>query len=374
MKSIKRFTWIPFYEEMATKLLSFKDKRKELVDMVYATGFADYIKGVDSERVNDIDPFTVFGLFNRGLKNENRIKLAQYFKDKLGIEAEVPCDFDGIPVLNNQKATFFYREEIASAVQPLWDLFDAAISKDLEAFKRSFNIVRKQRGIKWNITMGLFWIRPKEYIALDSINRAYLELLGIDAFDEKHLNAVNYIGLLAKVRQKLGNSELSESSIPEISYKAWTSNGERNYWLLGYTFGGHDSQLERFFKDGVWEGRFDETNAASKAQLDLTQDMRDGDVIILKSVSTKGPKHDQPFIRIKGIGVIKGDVKTTDIEGLTSCQCSVEYVPMTEVDFDNNIYGAYQKTIHLAEKSKLPDLLAFVDSILSKGYLLKKLL
>lgn len=35
MSSMSNFTWIPFYEEMAQKLLTFKDRRKDLVDIVY---------------------------------------------------------------------------------------------------------------------------------------------------------------------------------------------------------------------------------------------------------------------------------------------------------------------------------------------------
>ena len=43
------FTWIPFYMEMAEKLLGFKEYRKPLLDIVYALDkkFVGYIKTED---------------------------------------------------------------------------------------------------------------------------------------------------------------------------------------------------------------------------------------------------------------------------------------------------------------------------------------
>ena len=34
----QNFTWIPFYEEMARKLLDYRNNRKVLVDIVYGLG------------------------------------------------------------------------------------------------------------------------------------------------------------------------------------------------------------------------------------------------------------------------------------------------------------------------------------------------
>ena len=78
----EKFTWIPFYEEMAQKLLAFKDNRKELIDLVYSLGpeYTDYIydEQIDEngkikkdekgkklrQRVNDIDPFSVMAMMS----------------------------------------------------------------------------------------------------------------------------------------------------------------------------------------------------------------------------------------------------------------------------------------------------------------------
>ena len=46
------------------------------------------------------------------------------------------------------------------------------------AFISFYNRVRKQRLIKWNLTMGLYWIRPFFYLNLDERNRSYLRKKG----------------------------------------------------------------------------------------------------------------------------------------------------------------------------------------------------
>lgn len=226
----KNFTWIPFYEEMAEKLLQFKDNRKPLLDILYQLGDKQvgYIKTDDGRHVHDVDPFTVLGTFNRSLTEENRLLFIKHFKDRLGIKASLPADFNGIPVLNPQLANFFWRENIDTDIQPLWELFESAMSDDRTAFINHMNACFLQKGIKWNITMGLYWIKPYQYIALDSRNREYLPKINIDVFKDKDLNAQSYMALLDDVHNKINNHSIVETSIPEISYNAWLKNYTTN--------------------------------------------------------------------------------------------------------------------------------------------------
>ena len=62
------FEWIDYYTEFATKLLTFKDNREELIHKIYS--IYDNIgisvpKLEKDDEITDIDPFTVFGLFNK---------------------------------------------------------------------------------------------------------------------------------------------------------------------------------------------------------------------------------------------------------------------------------------------------------------------
>lgn len=222
----QKFSWIPFYMEMADKLLTFKNNRKALVDIVYSldSQYVKYIHTDDGGRYPDIDPFTFFGIFNRGNSYEKRIKIATFFKEQLGIEAEVPENLEGIPTVFFVMSCFCWSAYIDTDVQPLWDLFEAVLKKEQGKIEILFDKVCKQKGIKWNITMGLFWIRPYEYIALDSCNQSYLNAIGMPVFPERQLNAAHYFTFLNELKQQLGSEKLKENTIPDISYNAWQRN------------------------------------------------------------------------------------------------------------------------------------------------------
>ena len=226
----QNFSWIPFYMEMADKLLAFKNNRKALVDIIYSldSQYVSYIHTNDGGLYPDIDPFTFFGIFNRGNSFEKRKKIAAFFKERLGVKAEVPENYEGIPIVFAVMSCFCWSENIDTNIQPLWDLFEAVLKKEQEKIENLFDIVCKQKGIKWNITMGLFWIRPYEYIALDSSNQSYLQSKGLNVFSEKNLNAAHYFAFLNEIKQKMRANELQETTIPAISYHAWQSNKNNN--------------------------------------------------------------------------------------------------------------------------------------------------
>jgi endonuclease family protein len=226
----QNFSWIPFYMEMADKLLAFKNNRKALVDIMYSldSQYVSYIHTNDGGLYPDIDPFTFFGIFNRGNSFEKRKKIAAFFKERLGVKAEVPENYEGIPIVFAVMSCFCWSENIDTNIQPLWNLFEAVLKKEQEKIENLFDIVCKQKGIKWNITMGLFWIRPYEYIALDSCNQSYLQSKGLNVFSEKNLNAAHYFAFLNEIKQKMRANELQETTIPAISYHAWQSNKNNN--------------------------------------------------------------------------------------------------------------------------------------------------
>lgn len=62
-----QFEWVDFYKEFAGKLLAYKNNRKELLEKVKAIYDETAINMPTLEKDNqlvDIDPFTIFGLFN----------------------------------------------------------------------------------------------------------------------------------------------------------------------------------------------------------------------------------------------------------------------------------------------------------------------
>ena len=180
------FAWVDFYQEFADKLLQYKNNRQELIakvkQMFEITGINMPLLEADNQIV-DIDPFTVFGLFNKNLSDANRTAVLRAFSELFEIKAEVPLRFDGIPLLSNMKATFysFTGDRGDNDIENLWTLFDSALylaqKDDAEArqsFSTAFDQAITQKCVRWNITMGLYWIRPNYYLSLDSRNRAFL--------------------------------------------------------------------------------------------------------------------------------------------------------------------------------------------------------
>ena len=148
------------------------------------------------------------------------------------------------------------------------------------------------------------------------------------------------------------------------SMKAKLVKNVRRYWLLGYSYGGNDSQLERFIKEGIWDGGFSDQKDVDQKQLADAMSISPEDIIILKSSGTKGPNHDLPFLRIKAVGIVTSDMSSYKTEDATQCQCSVNYINIDEKDFDGSVYGSYRKTVHLAN-SRIQDIIDYVNGLLN---------
>lgn len=246
------FTWIPYYKEFAQRLTQFQKDRKRLLNLIYDNRdelLAKYLhdQGGEGDLLEDIDPFTVFGLFNRGIKHENRINSAKLFKNILDIKADIPKDFEGIPVLNNQKSHFFgFRSHRGkNDIQNLWNLFVKVVND--ENFEEEYNTVIKQFIIKVNITMGLFWIRPEKFLAFDSTNRQYLkEQYGIK-LPNKAPEYSEYMKILDSINKKMASGEIKENTFYELSANA--NN-------LGYDNSDYESYLEwGSFYTELWKKR-----------------------------------------------------------------------------------------------------------------------
>ncbi len=145
--------------------------------------------------------------------------------------------------------------------------------------------------------------------------------------------------------------------------KTELKNVTKNYWLVGYAYGSNDSQFDRFFEEHIWESKYNPNSNSDLTLLRLAKCIKPGDILILKSTSTKGQKHDQPFMRIKGIGVVEGDVTIEDDDLYKVYRCKVKYISYEEVDFDGSVYGAYGKTIHQAE-TKIQPVIDYVNSLI----------
>ncbi len=156
------------------------------------------------------------------------------------LNIEPPNDFNGIPILNNLKSWFFsYKNKRnKNDISNLWKLFKEAMNENIK--HETLNAIFKQKGIKYNITIALFWIKSDNYINLDEVNRSYFKSKNISDFDV--INSENYFNILNEVKNKFLGIPFSQ-----ISYNAWAaSNNDIN---LNYLKNDILSLVEKGHKD-----------------------------------------------------------------------------------------------------------------------------
>lgn len=222
------YTWIPFYMEFAQKLLQFRNDRSPLINWIYNNIDQSCIKHIkdapDGRHIPDVDPFTVFAIINRGITFNKKQDICANFKRFLNISTSVPDDFSGIPEMNNQRSNFigFEANRKDGDIERLWRLFeDAVLDKDI---KNSYNALDGQYLIKFNITLGLFWIRPDKYLALDGNNKSLLKSLGIASFSGNFVPFEKYASIMKRLDARMQSGELDCSNYAEFSYLAYKKN------------------------------------------------------------------------------------------------------------------------------------------------------
>lgn len=337
------FTWIPFYKEFSQKLLQFRDNRTPLVNWIYGNidgGLIKHFKDApDGRRVPDTDPFTVMAIINRGIAYNKKVELCKQFKDFLDISEPIPQDFSGVPEMNNMLSNFmaFEIDREEGDIERLWDLFECAVlDKDIE---KAYNALNGQYLIKYNITMGLFWIRPDKYLALDGNNKAKLVSLGIASFDGRFVLYDEYVDIMKRLDEKMASGEVPSANYAEFSQMAYSQNdgastrdlprqhnlnfsqSPKSYWT--FSPGENASKWQLCVNDGImcigWDALGDLSQYASREDMRIeikkhyptdgnakndslavwqfAHEMKSGDVVFAKKGMTK----------IVGRGVVESD-------------------------------------------------------------------
>lgn len=357
-------TWIDFYTKFANKLAEYYNNRGELIlklQDIYRRLELNFPRLEEGSEVYDIDPFTIFGFFNKKISNNTRIALIRELKNEFEINADIPTDFDGVPIFNNMSAVCFWRKDERgdNDIENLWQVFLSALTladsngESGEAeFRHYYNAASSQRGVRWNLTMGLFWIRPYYFVNLDSCNRWYMTQYAVSnmpadllntAGDLKDFpNAERYLEICRAVREMTEHHDIYHS-IPELSSFAYEDaskaktevdgtwekavkpqkvNNEIRYWA--YSPGRQAEFWEEFYHDGImaigWseigdlseyttresmrqkimetnEDRLANYKSASLATWQFVYDLKPGDVIIVKQGRSK----------IVGRGIVESD-------------------------------------------------------------------
>lgn len=350
----EKFTWIPFYEEMAQKLVGYKDQVDEngnhstLVEKIKSLN-SEWIDFLRAKAVNgdfaDIDPFTVFAIFNRSSGMERRYAILKSFKELFGVLAEIPKDFDGIPLANAQKSCFYYEQEKNETIPLLWKLFDAFMNGNTTELAHSFDEAQKKKGIRWNLTMAFFWMKPNEYASMDRLSRTYLMHEQNYKISNSVISFASYISASNQVKSLIENGDRLYHNFYEFSNKAfdYASKGKK-FWIAGTSFGNpRINHIDEFVENDYWEGGECDTEKNIKQ-------VKAGDILIASTSSTKGADHKYSFLRVYGVGFVTSDTQPT-AERPHWYKCDVEWIRVSpEVDFEGKKYGWYRKTMQRCDE------------------------
>lgn len=236
MTTDSQYSWPRFFMELADKLLAFKDDRQALIATlrrVYAQiGMAPPTLDSSGDPT-DIDPFTVFGLFNRTMSKLDRERVALGMARHFRVVAAIPEDLSVIPALSGRNARFSDSARSTEAeIDTLWLLFACALRYadkpnviDGTNFCSYFDSAVKQEGVSWNITMGLFWVRPYTYANLWLRDRQFLsmpgrmpELIGTWAASIRRIGTgSDYLMWCRMIRGAMKKGQYAYTTFPELS-------------------------------------------------------------------------------------------------------------------------------------------------------------
>jgi 5-methylcytosine-specific restriction enzyme B len=250
MNNINQFDWIDFYKEFANTLLQYKNNREILIEKVqkiYDLTGIDMPTLERNKQLVDIDPFTIFGLFNKSsMTVDNRNKIISTVANLFDIKAPIPTSFYGIPLLNNQNATYYYfiDERDEDDIDTLWGLYESALmyandsnSKNTLTVSQYFDLAINKKGNgNSKITMGLYWIAPTHFLNLDQRNTWYIYESGKMPIDlvnslpivEDKISASKYFEIVDKLGAFLSSDQSKLKNFMELSFEAWRYSEEIN--------------------------------------------------------------------------------------------------------------------------------------------------
>lgn len=238
----QRFQWTDFYEAVAEKLLTYAEDRTPLIEGIHK--IASRVPGLSylqdkfpdgtSGPLRDICPFTTMGTFNRSMTDANRKTIAGELAKMLGVTVPVPPSFEGIPVLNNQRSWFFAYADKRGAgdIDALWKVFvvankmvDGDQSDARDSFIQAYDEATQVWGVAWNLSTGLYWTHPWEFLTLDSQSRHYINKrlsLNVAIIGQQGpCDARSYLKLVDDLRARFGEDGYPVHSFPDLSLASW---------------------------------------------------------------------------------------------------------------------------------------------------------
>ena len=175
------FDWVPFFEELADKLVAYEDRQAELVAFLRE---AQISVAEDQHEAGPIplsvmDPFTFFAHITKH-SQANQITFLSHLKGRMGIEAPVPTSFEGVPSSNAQRLWYFPYQSLRGdwEIPCLWALFHQTLAGAIQedTFVQALGIIHVAAA---KLSTGLFYVRPKEHFPFNRQVQTLLKEKGI---------------------------------------------------------------------------------------------------------------------------------------------------------------------------------------------------
>ena len=148
-------------------------------------------------------------------------------------------------------------------IDNLWRAFEAAINlakddtqENRNLFMSAYDQAKSQFAVRWNLTMGLYWIRPYNFINLDSRNREFMsnpDNISANVVAEMKMmksvpSAEKYLSIRDKCQAAIESGKYVYASFPELSYKAWIVSVENGEMEKEAKSGKSNAAFLRWFK------------------------------------------------------------------------------------------------------------------------------
>lgn len=328
--------WIPDVEE-SKKLYEYFLEKYPL----------ERLKELTLEEYTNSDKNSFCYMLEFGLKGLGSIKGSSSFK--FGIYRYNKCPKDERGCLSDEQYAWYSRygmnsrDAFENIRNNIFEVANAAKEFNLE----KIDSVDLSKMVKWKIAFLYSNYRLINIFSEDVLR--YLSkkygLLNADAvsFSEMYRFLLRY---------------RNDDNIFEFSSKLWNEylkgRSDKKYYAVGASFkSGNEDMTGDFITSRKWYDGY-ASNGDNKNQK-ILDEIKEGDVFLLKSSATKGVNHDITFTRLKRVGVV--------VDRENDFTFNVNWLKLDEIpkDFDN---VSYRKTIEIMRDDEM---LRFVKNIMDNN-------
>lgn len=243
-----QYEWTKFYRELAAKILEYKEDRESLIDKleqvyndgVYKFNAYDYSgqKPFVSDRLGDIDPFSIFGNIHK-YASEKRVLLLKKYKKAFKIKAKCPNVFPGVPRFIRQanlvRFTTGNNPRGEKDIEAFWTLFDLgyhfnSLKDNNVEFNKAFDSVEPLSSAKYSVTRVLFYINPEFFVSLDSNNLNSIKEVDSTFKPQEGsvISAEEYLSLCLSLKENHGINDFVAFSVSAYSSKKNSDSTEKD--------------------------------------------------------------------------------------------------------------------------------------------------